>query len=175
MAKPPKETKGAGRPSDYKPEFTDEVRKFLLLNKSATDDQIAEYFGKSRSTISKWKVDYPAFSDAIRAGKEGADVLVANALHQRATGAKWTEEVAFKCKETHYGPDGKKLSEIEVIKTMKLEKQAPPDTPAIALWLRNRKPDEWAAKPSMGGGGDDVPESEYTLKPDEPVPNAPHL
>ncbi|AEP08901.1 hypothetical protein [Micavibrio aeruginosavorus] len=176
QGKAPKKEKGtgAGRPSDYRPEFAPQVRKLFLLKSDATDTDIAEFFGKSESTINKWKVDYPEFSEAIRAGKTPADTEVADSLFRRANGAEWTEEVAFKVKVIEY-EGGKKSREYEDVKVVTIRKQAPPDTQACTVWLTNRRRDTWAPKPEALPPSDAPIGDEYALKPDEAVPNAPIL
>jgi hypothetical protein len=51
-----------GRPSDYKPEFADQAAKLCRLG--ATDQEIADFFGKDERTINRWKIDHPDFCQA---------------------------------------------------------------------------------------------------------------
>lgn len=117
-----------GRPTDYKPEYCGQVHKLCLLG--ATDKEIANFFNIAVSTLNLWKIEYLEFSESIKSGKIIADAEVADKLYQRATGAEYTEEQAFKVKI------GKDLEEIQIVK---LTKHAPPDTAALSLWLRNRR------------------------------------
>lgn len=50
----------------------------------ATDEQIAEYMGISRSTLYEWKKKYPDISDALKKGKAVVDFEVENALLNKA-------------------------------------------------------------------------------------------
>jgi hypothetical protein len=68
----------------FKPEFVEQARKLCLLG--ATDDQLASFFDVATSTISKWKLDFPEFAEALKGGKVGADMEVAASLYKRATG-----------------------------------------------------------------------------------------
>lgn len=70
-----------GRPTEYNPEINEQVFKLCLLG--ATDEQIADFFGVSRATISNWKNKYPDFLDTLKRGKLGADAEAANSLYQR--------------------------------------------------------------------------------------------
>jgi hypothetical protein len=72
----------AGRPTDYKPEFTSDVQKLCLLG--ATNQQLADYFGVNVQTIYNWMDRYPEFFDAVKLTKLKADSEVAGALYQRA-------------------------------------------------------------------------------------------
>ena len=57
-----------------------------------TDEQIAKNLGVAYSTMRMWKEKYPAFSAAIKKGKEVSDYELENALHKRATGYYYEEE-----------------------------------------------------------------------------------
>lgn len=146
----------AGRPTLYKPEYDEQARKLCLLGQ--TDIELADFFGVCEDTIYEWKKVYPNFSEATPAGKIKADAEVAGKLHERAIGAEWIEEQAFKIKTIEYDGNGRKLKEFEEIKVVQVQKAAPPDTPAISLWLRNRQPGKWREKP-------DASDSESTPLP----------
>lgn len=57
-----------------------------------TDEQIAKNLGVAYSTMRTWRDKYPAFSAAIKKGKEVSDYQLENALHKRATGYYYEEE-----------------------------------------------------------------------------------
>ena len=79
-----------------------------------TDEDIAKKIGVSRSTLSDWKKRFSDISDALKKGKEIADVEVENALFKKATG--FTVEVIkpVKLKEVKY-ENWRKVSEKEYI------------------------------------------------------------
>lgn len=171
----PKAQKETGRPTSYKDVYADQVKRLLYLKSDATDKEIAEFFNVCEKTLNNWKNKVPEFLQSIRAGKTPADAEVADSLFRRCIGAEWTEEVAFKVKCVEYS-DGKKVSEREEIKVVPVKKSAPPDTQAISLWLRNRRRDTWTDKPEPAptqATGETQPE--YTLNPDEALPDAPIL
>lgn len=58
-----------------------------------TDEQIAKNLGVSKHSLIKWKKEKPDFSNAIKKGKEVSDYELENALHKRATGYYYKEEV----------------------------------------------------------------------------------
>lgn len=101
-----------------------------------TDEQIFKNLGISRDTFYKYKEKYSDFSDALKKGKEVADIEVENALFKRAIGYKY-KEVIKEVKEV----DGKKSTYVkEVIKEM------PGDVVAQIFWLKNRKSSKWKDK-----------------------------
>lgn len=119
-----------GRPTKYKEEYNELVYNYCLLG--AIDDELATFLDVHVSTIHQWKLDYPDFSDAIKRGKEIADMKVAQALFHRATG--------------YSHPDVDiKVIEGEVVQT-ELVKHYPPDATSIIFWLKNRQKDKWRDK-----------------------------
>ncbi|WP_338967473.1 transposase [Fusobacterium nucleatum] len=101
-----------------------------------TDEQICKNLGISVDTFYRYKSKYSEFSEAIKKGKEVADIEVENALFKRAIGYKY-KEVIKEVKEI----DGKKSTYIkEVIKEM------PGDVGAQIFWLKNRKSNKWKDK-----------------------------
>lgn len=125
-----------GSPSKYNPEYCQKAYEFCLLG--ATNKELADHFGVALSTLQEWKLVHPEFSDAIKRGKTPADATVANALYERAKGAKYKEQQAFKLKKVIY-ENGKKIAEEERIEVVELDKEVPPDTTAAIKWLSNRR------------------------------------
>lgn len=119
-----------GRPAKYKEEYNELVYNYCLLG--AIDDELAEFLNVHVSTIHQWKLDYPDFSDAIKRGKEVADMKVAQALFHRATGYSHTD-VDIKV------IDGK------IVQT-ELTKHYPPDAASMFFWLKNRQSSKWRDK-----------------------------
>ena len=118
------------RPSSYKPEYAKQGFKLCLLG--ATDKQLADFFGVAESTINKWKLDFPEFSESLKLGKQEADAQVANSLYQRALGYSHPEE---KIVTGAHFEDG--YARVDTVK------QYAPDTTAAIFWLKNRAPEEW--------------------------------
>jgi hypothetical protein len=46
-----------GRPTDYRPEYVEQVRKVCALG--ATHEEIAEFFDVTRKTIYTWRIAHP--------------------------------------------------------------------------------------------------------------------
>lgn len=85
-----------GRPSSYKQEYVDLAFKFCLLG--ATDEDLAKFFDVAESTINKWKIDYPEFSESLKRGKQQSDAEIASSLYNRAKGAIIHTQQAIKLK-----------------------------------------------------------------------------
>ncbi len=127
---------GPGRPSLYDEAMNDQATKLALLG--MTDSEMAKFFGVAQSTFYEWMNLYPAFSEAVYAGKTAADAEVAYSLYRRATGVVYEVEKLRKNKE----------GETEVVK---LKVSEPPETGAAKLWLTNRRRQNWSEKISIGG------------------------
>lgn len=121
------ERKPVGRPTDYKPEYVDQVVKLCKLG--ATDESIAEFFGIAVSTLNLWKVKHPEFMEAIKSGKVIADMEMAHSLYRKGIGYSYETERMSK--------DGDVVT---------LTEYAQPDTASIIFWLKNRAPDKWRDK-----------------------------
>lgn len=138
---PPK--RPVGRPTLYKPEYNDQAHKLALLG--ATDKDMADFFEVNPDTITEWKNKFPEFSVSLKAGKDIADMHLASKLYNRAEGAEWIQEQAFKVKKTKY-ENGKKIEDYEEVVTVPVKMAAPPDTTALIFWLKNRKSSAWRDK-----------------------------
>lgn len=155
-----------GRPTLFKQEYCEQVEK--LCRVGMIDKEIADFFGVVESTINKWKIDYPEFSEALKRGKVIADANVADRLYQRAMGFEHdSEEIKVipgqkpKGKAPSQDKDGAGItSEHASIVRVPIRKVYPPDTTAAIFWLKNRQPKKWRDKVEQGftnGDGEDVP------------------
>lgn len=121
-----------------------------------TDEQIAKNIGIQRPTLYDWKKKYSDISDALKKGKEIVDYEVENALLKRALGYDYTEEKI----DIESTPGG-------MVKSRKITqtiKQVAPDVGAIALWLKNRRPDKWRDRPVDNESTGNLPELIEGLK-----------
>jgi hypothetical protein len=109
-----------GRPPSYQSITHDELgRRLALLN--IPDTEIAAVFGIDHVELVNWQHRYPSLKESISEGREKADGQVVNALHQRAIGFKYKEEVVNKQGDV-----------------VELTKYAIPDTQACIAWLSKR-------------------------------------
>ena len=127
----PKGIKRAVDTSGYMPEFDRQAYKLCML-KNCINDELAEFFEVSVSTINRWRKKYPSFDGAIKKGKDESDFDVVKSLYWRAVGYSHQEEKVF----LH---DGEPI----IVKTTK---HYPPDTVACLAWLNNRQRDAWRNK-----------------------------
>ena len=109
------------------------------------DKQIAENIGCSISTLCEWKTKFPAFSEALKKGRDVADYIVENELFQSCQTRKITVKKPIKVKTVKV--DGKKRLEEERIEYAEEEVVVPANTTAQIFYLKNRKPDKWKDKP----------------------------
>jgi hypothetical protein len=130
MSEEVKEKHPGGRPTKYKEEYNEMAFKLCLLG--AIDKDLANFFDVEESTVNKWKIDYPKFSESIKKGKDDADAKVAQSLYHRALGYEHPEEKIF-CS------DGE-------ITTYDTVKHYPPETAAAIFWLKNRQSKKWRDK-----------------------------
>jgi transposase-like protein len=133
-----------GRPTKYKEEYNEQAYKLCLLGH--TDEELASFFEIATSTLYEWKLEYPDFSEAIKKGKEIADMDVAEKLLDKAMGATTVKQTAIKMKDTIYNSEGRKISEEERIEVVDLMTKEAPDTTALIFWLKNRKSTAWRDK-----------------------------
>lgn len=124
------ENPGAGRPSDYRPEFAGIAFNLMLLG--FTRKKLAQVFGVDERTVYRWQQDYPEFCQALCRGGAQADGEVAEALFNRAKGAV--------VPDVHIA-----LHEGRPVITP-TAKHYPPDVGAARLWLKNRQPELWKEK-----------------------------
>lgn len=136
-----------GPPVKYKPSYNKEVKKLCLLG--ATDEQIADFFEVDRSTISRWKHDYPKFFKAMKAGKIAADSTVAESLFKSATGYDYEEtttERVLVAKKSINPDEIEPVVEFEMVPTKIVSKHLPPNGRDALNWLKNRSIQNWKDK-----------------------------
>lgn len=137
-----------GRPTDYLPEYCEQVYKLCLLG--AIDKQIADFFEIAESTLNNWKKEYPEFMESIKRGKDIANCEIAKSLYDRARGATLKKQVAFKLKK--YNENVQRLE--DAVEIVEVEEQTPPDTTALIFWLKNRFPVKWRDKQEVEHSGE---------------------
>ena len=138
----PIERNKGGAPSKYRQEYNNQAYKLCLLG--AVDSELANFFNVNESTIHKWKIDHPKFSESIKNGKDIANANVAASMYQKAIGYSHPEDKIF-------NNNGEPM----IVKTIK---HYPPDTQAGSLFLRNRT----SVQGSIGLNWRDKTEQEIT-------------
>jgi hypothetical protein len=121
-----------GRPTRYEPEICEQAHNYCLLG--ATNDELAEFFHVSPSTIDRWIAERADFGDAVRQGRVVADARVARGLYARAVGYDRDIERAIVL-----GGELKSLTSTV---------HYPPNVQACIFWLRNRRRRTWRDAPN---------------------------
>ncbi|MGX5108237.1 hypothetical protein ACWKYD_05445 [Enterobacter cloacae] len=78
------------RPTKYRDEFASMALR--LCRMGLTDAEMGTVFDVDERTINRWKKQHPEFCQSIKKGKLVADVRVAEALYQKATGYRHAQE-----------------------------------------------------------------------------------
>lgn len=136
-----------GRKTLFKKHMILEAQK--LAEMGFTNEEIADFWGRSRRSLQRWLKKYPEFCHTLKAAKRKADKRIEESLYKRAQG--------FQIKETTYEKRGKELKLVKEVL-----KQVVPDTTAQIFWLKNRRPDLWRDKHEHAvGGAEDLPPIKY--------------
>lgn len=135
----PRETtkRKPGRPTAFSEEIAKSDKMRDLVDRGATDEEIAEEFGVTPRTIYNWKHTRPEFFQSLKAGKDGADDRVERSLYQKAVGYHYTEKQAIKVKT---GPNTEEVVLVDV------QRFQPPDPTSMIFWLKNRRKEQWRDK-----------------------------
>lgn len=115
-----------------------------MAKMGATDPEIANAIGVSRSTLNLWKEQNKDFSDAQREAKEEADAKVEAALYKMATGFE------YKAKKPMVVGDGGGEAHVEIVE---YDETVLPNTTSMIFWLKNRQPAKWRDKQEMEHSG----------------------
>jgi hypothetical protein len=129
--------KPAHRPSDYSPEYADQVKS--LCAHGFTDKELADHFGVHVSTLYRWQHAHPDFRESLKSGRDFADERVERSLYHRAVGYSFKAEKVFQFQG-------------EIVRAATIE-HVPPDTTAGIFWLKNRRPEQWRDKQVMEHDG----------------------
>lgn len=131
-----------GRKSKYE----SHVEPKLLLIEAWTRDgmiieDMADKLGVAVSSLYEYQNKHPEFAEALKKGREVADVTVENALYEKALPKKIILNKQ------------KVLNDGEVIDYQE-EVYVPGDVTAQIFWLKNRRPLAWRDKQDIGVEGD---------------------
>jgi hypothetical protein len=116
-----------GRPTLYRPEYPELARRFCQLG--GTNEELADFFEVSRSTIEEWLRVHPEFAESVRKGRDLIDMVIVDKLLSRALGY------------THVGR--KYVLHQGEEKEVRHVVHYPPDVRACMFWLRNRRRQHW--------------------------------
>src|SRR5262245_39050438 len=119
-----------GRKPTWRDGNLEQASKLAALG--LTDAEMADFFGVSTKTFTRWKLSKPEFCLALKAGKDVADARVEQRLYERAVGYSVETEKVLCWR-------GKVIRVKSVL-------HHPPDTTACIFWLKNRQPEKWSYK-----------------------------
>lgn len=131
------------RPTTYTPDVPEQVRK-LCEHFGATMQEVAQFLGVTRRTLTNWMHAHPELVEAMKPAKAVADERVVRSLYHRAIGYSYPSEKVF----CHNG---------EIVRA-RVTVHCPPDTAAAIWWTKNRDPDNWRERREyVPGDGDEAP------------------
>lgn len=104
-----------------------------------TDEQIAEKMGINVATLYRWINQFCEICEALKIGKEDADLAVENSLFKSACGYEYVEQI----EELKY--DRKTRTYVMMV-TKRQKKYMPPSNTAQIFWLKNRRAENWRDK-----------------------------
>lgn len=126
--------KKVGRTSKYethvKP-YLEDIKKYISAG--ATEKEIIDWLGIASSTFYEHKIKYPELRESLDRPKAKSVIEVKNALYKKATGFTYTEKKQYLTKDKETGK--------ETLRVETTEKYCPPDSGAIAMFLRNNDPE----------------------------------
>lgn len=117
-----------GRHTKYSDDMPELVEKYA--REGMIEKDIAKMIGVSLETFGQYKKRFPAFLDALKAGKQVIDHQVEMTLLKSALGYEYIETKRIT------EPDGK----VRIEETTKMQQ---PSVTAQIFWLKNRQPDNW--------------------------------
>lgn len=80
-----------GRPSEYKPEYCDQVKDFMRLGYSRM--AAAGHIGVCYNTFRAWQAQYPGFMQAVNEGSAARLVFLETGLLEAASGPQVTSRI----------------------------------------------------------------------------------
>lgn len=126
-----------GRPTAWKDSYLDIISRISASPAVAefTPERWAKLFRISRATWFRWLNQHPEITRILLIAEDWAEIEeVERALHKRATGYDYTEEVQ--------GGGG----------IVEVKRHLPPSPEAAKFYLTNRAPHRWSERSDSGGG-----------------------
>ncbi len=130
-----------GRPSKFTVKLAEKI--YFLARMGLTDKQLSWVCDINEDTLNSWKKS-PIFMVKLKKAKEHADEEIERALLTRARGMKVTDKIIERHSEAD--KDGNPKEGGKTKQTL-VEREIPPDVPAMRLWLINRRPEKWKDRP----------------------------
>ena len=121
-------------------EHLDDIERWC--KEGATEQQIAQNFGITRQTFSKYKKNNLSIFNAIKKGRLKLVDELKGALYQKAVGFEYTEQKIIQERDKDTG-------ELVITKKETYIKKALPDVASLNLLLKNYDTEGWANEPQL--------------------------
>ena len=118
-----------------------------MVEKGATDKEIAKKIGVGYSTFRKYQAQDEDIKQIMAQGTEKKNQAVEQAVYKCATGYTYYEEVVTKLKKEEVTEDGNIITKEEV-KISSVKKYRGPDLAAQKYWLNNKEKAKWKDDPN---------------------------
>lgn len=118
-----------------------------MVEKGATDKEIAKKIGVGYSTFRKYKAQDEDIKQIMAQGKEKKNQAVEQALYKCAIGYSYYEDVVTKLKKEEQTEDGTIITREEV-QINSIKKYKGPDLAAQKYWLNNKEKAKWKDDPN---------------------------
>ena len=112
----------------------------IWLKRGLAEHQIFKNLGIGKTTWESYKKKYPELKELLKKGRETQIEEVENSLYKNATGYYYSVQESVKVKDA----DGNERVEIVTLRKFK-----PPETGAIAFFLKNKDKKNYADNPNM--------------------------
>lgn len=143
-----------GRPSTYNPAYAGLAER-MCRHLGATDADLAKVMGTSVETINLWKRTHPEFAEALKNGKDIADLQVMESLYRNAIGYSYKAQKVVLDKETG------------IPRVVEYKEYLPGQTVAQIFWLKNRQRHLWRDKVDHEHAGTDGKPIQIVISSDD--------
>jgi len=109
------------------------------------EKDIAHNLGINVATLQRYKIQHSILRDALKRGKEEADIMVENALFKRTQGFRY-DEITKERMPIYDKWDHDLIVGYEMVETKRVTKEVLADPTSMIFWLKNRKKLEWRDK-----------------------------
>lgn len=129
-----------GRPLKYNKKI---ARKAYELAKfGCNDKEIASFLGINKSTLIRWKKEFPELCDFLCRGRIDHVTHAKRSIFRRAMGYRYTEVTKQKVEVEQLNDEGE-VEKVPAVVTKTVTKHMPPDVNACLSILKNSKIKEW--------------------------------
>lgn len=138
-----------GRAAKYTPELAEEFVSYI--REGDNELTAAKKIDVGKSTVAKWKKDYPDFLESIKRARREISAKqvkdVEKSLYKRAVGYPYVEEKIVKKPFNKTDGEGNIIgTEERIVERTTQVKTVLPDVAAIIFFLTNRCPERWKNK-----------------------------